>query len=211
MYDYTCRKGDKMKIFNQLKTCLLRHFSLNLIFLLLLASISSAQITTDSVYLRIDGVRLFLIGAYSKPSGVELQEVKDAGFNFTLHNNPDEAWEDSLYWSNRLGNLMCIEEGEDPTPLIERIDANEAHPALLVWHAPDEPAWVGMSSEDIMRGYNIVKETDDYYPDTPHPVWMNHAPRGTHDEPDNFELLKPYNGAADIIGCDIISCPPKYS
>ena len=72
------------------------------------------------------------------------------------------------------------------------VDTFRNHPALGLWKNYDEAWWGGISVQNLLNGYTVIKQED-----TSHPVAQTHAPRGMVSD------LQPYNVAADVLAVDI--------
>lgn len=105
-----------------------------------------------------------------------------------------------------------LPHGEDPGALIARVDAVTSHPALATLHTVDEPAWDPEGGPSpvpapwLVGGYEALHAGGEPLP----PIWLNHAPRGTGQHPDDFERLLPYMQAADIVSFDIYPVPSGW-
>ncbi len=186
---------------------------------------SKASINPDGVLL-IDGTKTFPIGFClgpphdgKAPDGrPAYAELKDAGANFlqtgAMGNTEwnaeflaleqarlDAAAKHGMHVWLGLKDLAAVEEVERDKQALLRSVVNrfKGHPALGAWLSVDEPEWKKLPAEPMVRGTRIVRELD---PD--HPVWVNHAPRGT------IESLRPYNAACDVTGTDVypVGYPP---
>lgn len=172
------------------------------------ATAASGTVGTDSTYLLLNGKRAFVIGAYDLPSGVTLDDFRNAGFNLLLETSgvsplpwPADPW--------RAARLPLAVRPDHPVDaLIDMIDNLESRAGLVVWHGPDEPAWQSepVPPSWLAQGRTVVEAHDDYL-GSPRPVWLNHAPRGTRAYPDSFDLLRPYCDFADIFSFDIYPIP----
>ena len=127
-------------------------------------------------------------------------------------------------WINTGQNIdFSADKEKRKEKLKEFILKFKDHPALAVWEVPDEALWsISYPRMDkIFYGKDWSKESQDsilrvlsaaiqkkatgftegcsYLKsiDPEHPIWMNHAPRNTH------EQLRLFSKPADIIGCDI--------
>jgi hypothetical protein len=181
------------------------------------------QVTADEAVV-INGRRLFPI-IFSPgppingltPSGKNaLQELRDAGATvFRLPRTTD--WNDQIIaeeqaaldaavahdmysWIN-LRELSHFAAGDTAkeAALREMVNRFKNHPGLGLWKNLDESAWAGIPADDMIRGYQIIRQEDPN-----HPVVQTHAPRLT------VEQLRPYNGCADILALDIypVGYPP---
>ncbi|MCK4547910.1 MAG: VCBS repeat-containing protein [Candidatus Eisenbacteria sp.] len=191
----------------------LRRRVLAAVLLLLVPAASSGLVTADSTYLLVDGQRRFIIGSYDLPPGLTHDDLAAAGFNFLYESMlPTPGVASSGLWrSVRLGSSLMVAPGHDPVWLIETIGKFKSEPGLLVWHGPDEPSWQGdpMNPAWLENGHEILDTYDDYF-DHPHPLWINHACRGTQAHPDSFEILRQYLDCADIFSMDIYPVPESY-
>jgi hypothetical protein len=99
-----------------------------------------------------------------------------------------------------LGGLPDGEEGAKREAALRRVIARfKDHPGMGVWKGVDEPEWGKHPVPPLVRARRLIQELD---PD--HPVWINHAPRGT------VESLRAYAPACDVTGADIypVGYPP---
>src|SRR5438094_8233907 len=100
-----------------------------------------------------------------------------------------------------LGKLPAIdpEKPEHERLLRLAIDLYKNHPGLGAWKGYDEPAWVKMPPEPLVKAYKIFKELD-----SNHPVIIIQAPMK------ESLPLAPYRDAGDIFGVDIypVTYPP---
>ena len=106
----------------------------------------------------------------------------------------DWAGQHGMYvWLN-LNELSEFATGDTNTAASLRnvVDTFRNHPALGLWKNYDEAWWSGISVQNLLNGYTVVKQED-----TNHPVVQTHAPRGMVSD------LQPYNVAADVLAVDI--------
>ncbi len=182
------------------------------------ARAQGSVVTVDSNnVLVINGTKVFALGFSpgpplngTTPWGADaMQELRDAGGNI-YRMNQSGNWSPSLMtqqqsvldWAGQHGmfvwlNLNELSEfatGDTNTAasLKNLVDTFRNHPALGVWKNYDEAWWGGISAQNLLNGYNVIKGED-----TNHPVEQTHAPRGT------VSNLVPYNVAADVIAVDI--------
>lgn len=185
---------------------------------------SKVAITPDG-RLTVDGNPFFLIGTAPAPpvdlrtpeGGDGWAELAEGGLNVVRIGGGREGWSTTATaafghyadvlaahgihaWPN-VGSLM-----EDPGNLVRLtaiVNKYKAHPALLMWKSADEPEWTKRPVATLVEAYRLTRQLD---PD--HPVWINHAPRGTTD------TLMPYSAACDAVSFDVypIGVPPgKHS
>lgn len=137
-------------------------------------------------------------------------EVKEAGFSQVFA-------EASAFNAVQAAGLQAtfaintsLQPGENPSGLISQVNDVRSHVATL--HTVDEPAWAldyqpsPVPAPLLVDGYEALGACVDPLP----PIWLNHAPRGTGPEPDNFKLLREYNPAADIFSFDIYPVPSGW-
>jgi hypothetical protein len=168
------------------------------------ADASEVTIGSDLV-LRVDGKPFFPIGIYHLPGSEEpYRELAAAGFNLVRGaaslDALDKAQAAGLKLWVPIGSHLTFDKDVDARrdKLAELVGKLKDHPALLAWESVDEPAWTYMKADrrvpaaHLTAGYEALKRLD---PD--HPVWLNHAPANL------VETMREYNGAADIIACDI--------
>ena len=161
----------------------------------------------EDLVIRFDGEPFFPVGIYHLPiSDDPYSELADAGFNLVRagasRDQLDKAHAAGLKAWVPIGGHLTFDKEVDAkrAKLAEVVDGLKDHPALLAWESVDEPAWTHMKAEQrvpaahLAAGYRALRQLD---PD--HPVWLNHAPANL------VETMREYNGAADIIACDI--CP----
>jgi hypothetical protein len=188
------------------------------------ARAAKAIINADNV-LEIDGKKTFVIGFIMPPrpgmttpwgkSGIE--ELADAGATFlrTGIMGQGAEWNEEAFaleqrWQDAAAKhgMHCLiglrQAGSVDSPekeeLLRKIVSRFAdHPGMGAYYGVDEPQWMKHPVEPMLRAYRVIKEMD---PD--HPVWVNHAPRGTVEE------LQAYNETCDATGLDIypIGYPP---
>jgi hypothetical protein len=174
------------------------------------AGSSFAQVTTDATHLLIDGRRQFVIGAYDLPPGISLEDARDAGFNLVVKSmdpHLPDPWPPDVPRTWTLGDLLAAPSDQ----LAELVARRGRQPEIVVWEGPDEPAWRSTPVDPVAlkAGWEMVNQYDTSQ-GAPHPVWINHACRGTEAYPDSFELLRPYLDAADIFSMDIYPVPGSY-
>jgi hypothetical protein len=177
---------------------------------------SLVTVDTNNV-LVINGTKVFALGFSpgpplngTTPWGTDaMQELRNAGGNIYRMNQSgnwspslmttqqqvlDWAGQHGMYvWLN-LNELSQFATGDTNTAasLKNLVDTFRNHPALGLWKNYDEAWWGGISVQNLLNGYNVIKGED-----TNHPVEQTHAPRGT------VSNLVPYNVAADVIAVDI--------
>ncbi len=181
------------------------------------------QVTPDDAIV-INGRRLFPIVLSPgppinglTPSGNNaLQELRDAGaLVFRLPRTTD--WNDQIIadeqaaldaavahgmysWINlrELSNVAAGDTAKE-TALREMVNRFKNHAGLGMWKNLDESAFGGTPAEDMIRGYQIIRQEDPN-----HAVVQTHAPRLT------VEQLRAYNGCADFLALDIypVGYPP---
>lgn len=190
------------------------------------ASASKATINSDQV-LVIDGKKVFPIG-FTMPPPVDgkapngknaVQELADAGATFLRNGPMGHDWNEAALrdakkvldaaakykmhvWVNLRENSSIDDKSSHDrheTMLRRIVTAFKDHPAMGAWKGADEPEWGKHPIPPMVRAYNIIHELDPH-----HPVVIIHAPRGT------LESLEPYNVTGDIVGTDIypIGYPP---
>ena len=175
-------------------------------------------VTVDSNnVLVVNGQKVFPIGFSpgpplngTTPWGTDaMQELRNAG-GLLYRMNQTTTWSSNLIatqqsildWAGQHGmyvwlNLAELSEfstGDTNTAasLQNVVDTFRNHPALGLWKNYDEAWWGGISVQNLLNGYNVIKQED-----TNHPVVQTHAPRGT------VTNLQPYNVAADVLAVDI--------
>src|SRR5439155_9830887 len=149
-------------------------------------------------------------------------ELHDAGVNFmrirpttgpekfteadirTIRPWLDAAAAQGMHCWITLGKLPAIEpdkpKNEQNQKLLRlAVQLYKDHPALGAWKGYDEPAWVKMPAEPLVKAYHLFKELDPN-----HPVIIIQAPMKAS------LPLEPYRAACDIMGVDIypITYPP---
>ena len=165
----------------------------------------------------INGTNVFPLGFSpgpplnsATPWGTDaMQELRNAG-GLLYRMNQTGNWNSSLMvtqqsvldWAEQHGmyvwlNLNELSEfstGDTNTAasLQNLVDTFRNHPALGLWKNYDEAWWGGISVQNLLNGYTVIKQED-----TNHPVVQTHAPRGT------VTNLQPYNVAADVLAVDI--------
>ena len=166
----------------------------------------AAEVTIGSdLVLRVDGKPFFPIGIYHLPGSEEpYRELAAAGFNLVRSGESrdalDKAQAAGLKVWVPIGGHVTFDKDVDAkrAKLAEVVARLKDHPALLAWESVDEPAWTYMKADQrvpaahLAAGYQALKRLD-----AGHPVWLNHAPANL------VETMREYNGATDIIACDI--------
>ena len=79
-------------------------------------------------------------------------------------------------------------------------------PNLIAWIGPDEPLWNGLSPDDVLTGWGDPIAAADSYE---RPLFLNHAPRGSREDPANLQLLAPYLSLSDIVSMDMYPVPDE--
>ena len=168
------------------------------------ADASEVAIGSDLV-LRVDGEPFFPIGIYHLPGSEDPhRELAEAGFNLVRSGASSDALDKAQAAGLKawvpIGGHLTFDKDVDAkrANLAELVATLKDHPALLAWESVDEPAWTYMKADQrvpaahLTAGYQTLKRLD-----SDHPVWLNHAPANL------VETMRQYNGAADIIACDI--------
>jgi hypothetical protein len=191
-------------------------------------SLGGTKVTLDeNGVMEIDGRKTFVLSvSLPPPPGGKTPEGNDAfavlkqdGLNF-MRIRPTRGaddWTESGIRSIRawldaaasqqmhcwvtLGKLPAIQEDHPENEKLLRmaIEMYRDHPALGAWKGYDEPAWVKMPAEPLIKAYRVFKELDPN-----HPVVIIQAPtKGSLP-------LEPYRDAGDIFGVDIypVTMPP---
>lgn len=162
-------------------------------------------------YLRVEGERVFPIGAYAPPPDWEPRELAAAGFNLLRVGADRKTWDDAhaagLWVWHSFGSTLAFGPSDAEAKakkVAGRVKAFADHPALLFWESTDEPAWsdkepakARFSPDALARGYRELRRLEPR-----HPVYLNHAPRNT------VETLRRYNPACDIVCADIYPILP---
>ncbi|GMV96642.1 MAG: hypothetical protein AMXMBFR83_10040 [Phycisphaerae bacterium] len=185
---------------------------------------SIVTVNADHVVV-INGRKVFPIGFSGGPplngltpdGGDAWREIREAGGTFFRTGASNGDWNDQVIadeqarldaaaarglfcWIN-LRELSTIAPGDAAreSRLREVVNRFKNHPGLGFWKNFDEAAWGGQPADHMVRGYQIIHETDPH-----HPVVQTHAPRLT------VEQLRPYNAALDVLNLDIypIGYPP---
>src|SRR6266487_4445124 len=196
------------------------------------SSALATKVTLDeNGVMEIDGKKTFVFsfsippppGGKTPEGGDAFAELKDAGVNFmrirpttgpedfsengirTIKAWLDEAARHQMHCWITLGKLPAIESDKPQNEKLLRmaIEMYKDHPGLGAWKGYDEPAWVKMPPEPLVRAYKVFKELDPN-----HPVIIIQAPMK------ESLPLAPYGPACDIMGIDIypITYPPgKHS
>ena len=179
----------------------------------------AAKVTFDrELCTLVNGKPFFPLGLYpGAPPGLKTPEGEDglaemaaAGINMMLLPSPGGTWDPEreasfalhMEAASKAGVLAVVhlhqlielsaDHPERAEQLRQVVTKWRAHPALGIWNSRDEPEWGKVPPEPLKAGYDLVRKLD---PD--HPVWINHAPRGT------VPSLRRYNAACDLTGCDI--------
>jgi len=175
------------------------------------APLQPAVTYDEQGFLRVEGKRFFVIGAYDPPREWGAKELAAAGFNVLRVGADRKTWDEAhdagLRVWHSFGSLLSFgpSDAEDKaSKLAQRVEALAGHPALLFWESTDEPAWsdddparARFDPESLARGYRELRRLDPR-----HPVYLNHAPRNT------VETLRQYNAACDIVCADIYPIIP---
>jgi len=162
-------------------------------------------------YLEWNGARVFPIGAYALPKGMNFTEAESVGFNLVHARADQAAWDQAgeagLWVWHSFGEALDLtgEKAESRRQAVrETVEKLAGHPRLLFWESVDEPAWTDGAPavarnqpEGLIAGRRFLRELD-----PAHPVYLNHAPRNT------VETLRRYNPACDIVCVDIYPIIP---
>ena len=183
----------------------------SVLFVFLIRTQLFAQIKAgydDDGMVTVNGERIFIIGSYHTPkSGQPYRELAEAGFNLvrvgTSAEQLDQADRAGLYTWISIGTLDLQDSVQSANKLLKKVNDFKDHPSLLIWESVDEPAWTWKKAEPRVRpkplvsGYNLVRSAD-----ANHLFYMNHAPVNL------VSTLQKYNGATDIVACDIYPVIP---
>ncbi|MBK7497238.1 MAG: hypothetical protein IPI28_18235 [Candidatus Omnitrophica bacterium] len=160
-------------------------------------------------FLSKDGKKIFAIGAYNGPKGIDPQGIAAMGFNvLRIGEDPAEWGSGSKAGLMAWHPLDLAFEGEGidarKAKVSSMIEKYRDHPNLFMWESVDEPAWTDekpelarVESGPLIEGYRLVKSLD-----RNHPVYLNHAPRNT------IDTMRRYNRAGDILCVDVYPVVP---
>lgn len=202
--------------------------NLNILLLCALSSLEAkpvkVSINSDQVMV-MDGKKVFPIGFTmppppnaTTPEGKNaIQELSDAGANFMRTGAWGGGWDKEtialeekymdaaakygMHCLPYLRELAAIKpEDKKRAALLEEVVKKfRDHPGLGAWKGADEPEWAKEPLDPLLRARDIIRKHD-----KKHPIVIIHAPRGT------VETLQPYNVTGDLIGADVypIGYPP---
>ena len=136
-----------------------------------------------------DGARFLPLGLWVSPEGVTDSEALGAGF-------------DILDGHGAEGLRFAVVEAEGDE-LDDWIATYLSEDNLIGWIGWDEPLWNGRTVDEfrelLLEPLRAVDPT--------RPVVINHAPRGSTEDPSNFDLILPWLELSDIVAMDIYPVP----
>src|SRR5213080_2986233 len=156
-------------------------------------AIAGTKVTLDeNGVLSIDGKKTFVFSfslppppGGKTPEGKDaFAELKDAGVNFmrirpttgpedfseagirTIGSWLDSAASQGMHCWVTLGKLPAVDADKPENQHLLRlaIELYKDHPGLGAWKGYDEPAWVKMPPEPLVRAYHVFKEMDPNHP-----------------------------------------------
>lgn len=154
--------------------------------------------------LLINGKPEFILGTGDIPvvDNNPFGELAQAGFNLVTFSAVSKGLIEEIQ-KNNLNVMLAImpDKKETTESFAKKVSLMyERYPQLekivAAYLAVDEPVWIGFPLKPLREAYSFYRGFNPR-----RPVWMNHAPRNS------TELLKEYNAAADITGCDIYPVP----
>lgn len=153
--------------------------------------------------LLIDGKPVFVLGTGDIPVvDSPFSQLAQAGFNIVTFSGVSKGLIRELE-KNKLYTMLAIhyDRNETVESFGKKVSGMYAkYPELknvvAAYYAVDEPVWLGFPLNPMKEAYSVYKKLNPR-----RPVWVNHAPRNSVD------LLKKFNVAADITGCDIYPVP----
>mgnify|MGYP005816045369 CR=1 FL=1 len=129
-------------------------------------------------------------------------DPKAAGFGFSLDERSSipRAYAVAPYASYE--GLRAVDNSN-----AQSITAAAADPTMALWFAGDEVAWQDppVPPDLVTASYGAIEAVG--RPANAFPVWLNHAPRGSRAQPDNYGVLLPYAQGADILSIDVYPVP----
>jgi hypothetical protein len=127
-----------------------------------------AALVGDDGVLRVDGKPFFPLGVYNVPPA-KWEKFQAQGFN-TVHRPPDEECLAGLQTAAQRGLKVYVEMSylmrhtTDLAPVERAIRQLRDSPALLGYHAPDEPAVWETPLSYLQDAYNLYRTLDPYHP-----------------------------------------------
>jgi len=165
-----------------------------------------------------DGTRFFPIGLYGFPQGrtddAIYREARDAGFNFLVGQEAKLGFVRSFDVpsgppdtdaTSRRGSLLDLSKqpARKRDLLEEMVARHESTSGVVVWQGPDEPNYFpfgvrpGPTPDGLVAGAAVLRSK------SKHPLWINYGPTGDDVSPDDFDRLRPYLAAPDVVSVDI--------
>ncbi|MCD6499513.1 MAG: hypothetical protein J7M25_14565 [Deltaproteobacteria bacterium] len=146
--------------------------------------------TVEHGRIKVRGQTIVLLGAAGLPQDVSDPEAIQAGFNFLDRPGP----------TGHRGMWFPMGQ-QDPKSIVEPYldDIN-----LIAWLGPDEPLWNGIEADELKAQFSSVLDDIDPYGRL---RFINHAPRGSQDEPSNFDLLLDYLPLSQVVSMDMYPIP----
>ena len=158
---------------------------------------------SNSGALLIKGKPEFVLGTGDMPVvDSPFSKLAQAGFNLITFSGISQGIIDEIQ-KNNLNIMLSVRLNKNETfqSFGKKVSSMyKKYPQLksivAAYYTVDEPVWVGFPLKSLKEAYQYYKSLKPR-----RPVWMNHAPRNS------IELLKKFNIAADITGCDIYPVP----
>jgi hypothetical protein len=166
---------------------------------LLLAAAVALSIDTDGM-IRINGERVFIVGAYDLPKIAEpLKTANTAGFNL-VHVNRQ-----SIAAARAAGLYTWATTGSKPDGIRATVNALQSDPSLIIWEIEDEPTFVWKkprevrtTPETMIAARRLVQSID-----PKRLFYLNQSPTNL------VPTLRRYNDSTDIVATDIYPVIPR--
>lgn len=166
---------------------------------LLLAATLALSIDTDGM-IRINGERVFLVGAYDLPKIAEpLKTAKTAGFNL-VHVNKQ-----SIAAARAAGLYTWATTGSKPDGIRQTVNALKDDPSLIIWEIEDEPTFVWKKPREIRTSPETMIAARKLVQSIDHKrlFYLNQSPTNL------VPTLRRYNDSTDIVATDIYPVIPR--
>ncbi|MBM3764891.1 MAG: hypothetical protein FJW32_05830 [Acidobacteria bacterium] len=166
---------------------------------LLLAAALALSLDTDGM-IRINGERVFIVGAYDLPKIAEpLKTAKTAGFNL-VHANRQ-----TIGAARAAGLYAWATTGSKPDGIRPIVNALKDDSSLIIWEIEDEPTFVWKKPREIrttpetmIAARKLVQSIDPQ-----RLFYLNQSPTNL------VPTLRRYNDSTDIVATDIYPVIPR--
>jgi hypothetical protein len=169
-----------------------------------------AALVGDDGVLRVDGTPFFPLGVYNVPYA-KWEKFQAQGFN-TVHRWPGDGFQEALKTAEKLGLKVYVEMSylmrgtTDLGPVEDQVKQLRDSPALLGYHAPDEPGIYDTPLRYLEEAYNLYRRLDPEHPVVQ--VYCDTRELERYGLTADILMMDPYNEPAQV--ADWVRYPARW-